>query len=742
MKKILTYIKPIQRFIARLWIVFDRIWRLLGGNDFVRMIYAGLIIAFIVSSAVGYTIWTLSQDLPDLDQLKDYEPRLTTRIHDRNGELLTELFTQKRLITPLNRVPQHTLDALLATEDRRFFDHWGVDMIRVIGATVINISTLSIREGASTITQQLARDLYLHKRRTFTRKIREILTALQIERNYSKQEILEMYLTQIYFGHGAYGIGSAADLYFNKKPEELDIEESALLAALPKAPGRYSPYFHPERARWRRNIVLRGMLSQGFITAEEFNAAREKPLQLAERNSQTYNYGDAPYFTEMIRQELSSEGKRYGFDYLEDGLIVQTTLDKRIQDFAETAIDSFMTEFQSEYRKRFIEREKDRITLALYDSSAFNKQGKSKIPLDTLIADSVKIDSLFPAKSIAQVALIALDPLSGDILAMIGGRDFNKSKFNRATQAVRQPGSIFKPFAYIAAIDNGYPPTFELLNQDVVIINPDGSRWVPQNYDLSHGGPTTLREALRMSLNLVSVRLVQDVVPPSLVKKYARQLGISTPIAAVDAIVLGASGVYPIEITSAFAALGNGGILCNPRGMTEIKDRFGETIAEYSVAKRVALSGATAYIITDMLKTVINRGTGGSARWKYKFYQNAAGKTGTTNDYTDAWFIGFTPKIACGVWVGLDDPSQSLGPGQSGSRAALPIWATFMKSVYDSLEWEDESFEIPSGVVWREICDDTKDLATPYCPTKVKEIFREDAQPMQKCKKHRKLGGL
>jgi len=338
--------------------------------------------------------------------------------------------------------------------------------------------------------------------------------------------------------------------------------------------------------------------------------------------------------------------------------------------------------------------------------------------------------------------LVAVEPSTGDILAMVGGRDFGKSKFNRPVQSIRQPGSVFKPFSYIAAIDNGYSPTFQLLNQDVVIINADGSRWVPQNYDLSHGGMTTLREGLRRSLNLVAVRLVQEVVPPRLVRKYARQLGISTPIAAVDAIALGSSGVYPIEITSAFSALANGGIRCQPRSITEIRDRFGDEIASYPITREIALDSATAFIITNMLETVMNRGTGGSVRWKYKFYKTAAGKTGTTNDFTDAWFMGFTPRMACGVWVGLDDPSESLGPGQAGSRAALPIWAVFMKSVYDSLGWEDQDFVMPRDVVKLEICDETKELATPYCPVRKWEVFREDAQPLNKCHKHKKLGGL
>lgn len=694
----------------------------------------------VALGGVGALLYSLSVDLPDLENLKSYEPRLTTHILDQNDKLLTELYTQQRLMVPLDRVPEHAINAILATEDRRFYDHWGMDIIRVISAAVINISSFSVRQGASTITQQLARDLYLHKRQTFARKIREILTAIEIEHNYSKQEILEMYLTQIYFGHGAYGIGSAAQKYFGKQVEELNLAESALLAALPKAPTRYSPHFQPARAIKRRNLVLKLMLSQEKISRNQYFSAIETPLELIPRQSAINDYGIGPYFTEMIRQKLSEEGRRLGFDYLEDGLTVHTTLRRDFQILAEMAIADHLSDFQSAYRRRFIERSRDELALVLYGQTALNKQGKSKFGVEDFLPDSARIDSLFPTRAVVQVALIAIEPKTGDILAMVGGRDFEDSKFNRAVQAVRQPGSVFKPFAYITAIDNGYPPSFELLNQDVVITNPDGSRWVPQNYDLSHGGLTTLREALRNSLNLVSVRLVQEVVPPSMVVRYARHLGISTPIAAVDAIVLGASGVIPIEVTSAFGALSAGGILATPRGLVSVSDRFGEIISEYNPKREVALSAETSYIITDMLATAINRGTGGSARWKYRFFTTAAGKTGTTNDYTDAWFIGYTPKIVCGVWVGLDDPAESLGHGQTGSSAALPIWASFMRAVYDSTGWEDVPFEMPPGVVRINICDETKEIATPYCPVKVEEVFRQDAQPLTNCRKHRRLG--
>ncbi len=712
--------------------VLNKIWFRFGSNNFVRSILAGILVTLFFLTGIGLILWSLASGMPDLDKLKAYEPRLTTRILDRNYELLLELYSQRRIIVPLDHIPQHTVEAILTIEDSRFYQHWGLDLLGIMRAAFIDIKTLSLKQGASTVTQQLARDLYLHKRRTFARKIQETLASILIERNYSKNEILEMYLTQIPLGHGAYGVGSASKLYFQKSPMELTLAESALIAALPKAPSIYSPYFHPERALSRRNLVLRRMLSEGVISSEQYNEAVEESLKVVPRIT-GIPLGSAPYFTEMIRQKLSEEGKIHEFSYLTDGLTVHTTLDARLQEFAEIAVDSHLTKMQPLYRERFIKRSLSEICSTLYDSG-------STVNLAKALSDSVLIDSIFSKRAILQVALVAMDPESGDILAMVGGRDFSKYKFNRAVQAVRQPGSVFKPFAYMAAIDNGYSPTFELLNQDVVLEMPDGTRWVPQNYDHSHGGLTTLREALRKSLNLIAARLVQEVVPPSMVVKYAHQMGISTPIAAVDAVALGASGVIPIEIVSAFSVFASGGIYHQPRSILSVNDRFGESIVEYPVVRRVAISAETAYIMQDMLSTVINRGTGGSARWKYDFHMTAAGKTGTTNDFTDAWFIGFTPKLVCGVWVGLDDPQERLGQGYSGAVAALPIWARFMKMAYDSLGWENESFAIPPGVVKVTICTETKQIATPYCPNRMIEVFRQDARPLRKCSKHRRIG--
>jgi penicillin-binding protein 1A len=691
--------------------------------------------AFVIGAAgVGAVVWTLSGNLPDLEQLKEYAPRLTTRLLDRNGELIAELFTERRMQASLDRIPQQTIDAILTTEDARFWNHWGVDMVRIFGAALVDITTLSLKQGASTLTQQLARDLYLNRERTFGRKIRETLTAIQIERHFSKREILEMYLTQIYFGHGAFGVASAAGRYFNKPVEQLTLAESALLAALPKAPSNYSPFYHPDAALARRNLILEMMWKGRKVTTEAYQAAVREPLQVNPA-PELGVFGTAPYFTEMIRQKLSKEAERLGFDYLGDGLTVQTTLDARLQRFAELAVDSQMTDLQHSYRVRFVNHNLGQVSRALYGDETAGSWARIR-------EDTARVDSAFPTRAVLQVALVALDPRTGDILAMIGGRDFAKSKFNRAVQAVRQPGSVFKPFVYTAAIDNGYPPSFELLNQDVVLVMYDGTRWAPQNYDGSRGGLTTLREAIRRSLNLVTVRLVQEVVPPATVVKYTHQMGIMTPIDAVDAIALGSSGIIPIEATAAYAVFANQGIWCEPRGLVSITDRFGTQIAEYTSEQRVALPKETAYIMTNMLETAIRQGTGASAYSRFGWDKTAAGKTGTTNDFTDAWFIGFTPRLICGVWVGLDDPAETIGKGASGAVIALPMWAKFMKMAYDSLGLPDEEFEIPEGVMKATICNETKKLASAYCPVKVEEIFRAGTEPTEECRKHRRMPGL
>jgi len=679
--------------------------------------------------ALAGLFYSVSDDLPPLEMLEQYSPRLVTRIVSADSVTLKELYTQKRVWVPLDKMPEHLLDAVLATEDRRFYRHWGVDLIRLIKAVIIDVTTLSTKQGASTITQQLARNLYFTHKQTISRKLKEMITAVQIEKRYSKREILEMYLTQTYFGGGAYGVQAASQRYFGKDVGQINLEEAALLTAMLKAPSRYSPLYDPDRALLRRNLVLYNIYSWGKIDRKTYKAAMSRPIELNPSESDS-PLGIAPYFTEYVRKQLEAKEKTYNFDYYADGLTVYTTLDSRLQAIAEQVIAAELPDLDKVFQRSFAQRQ-----IMPFLASEYPELSPEEI--EALAEETSLVDSLIQNKMTVQAALIALEPSTGKILAMVGGRDFGAYKWNRAVQMARQPGSSFKPFVYLTAIDNGYPVTYRLLNQDVVIDEGNGKRWTPKNYDLSRGGLTSLREALRWSLNLVTVRLVQEVVPPEMVVDYAKRMGITTPIDAVDAIALGSSSLIPVEAAAAFSAFAAGGVLANPYGIIRIDDKNGKTLEENSPQKKVVISEQTAYMMTSLLQTALDKGTGGSARWKYKFFRKAAGKTGTTNEYIDAWFIGYTPQICCCVWVGLDDPFMTLGRGQSGSKAALPIWAQFMKTAHDTLELPWKDFDRPAGIVELPICKDTYMIATPYCPSHFNEIFIAKYALTDTCNIHR-----
>ena len=417
-----------------------------------------------------------------------------------------------------------------------------------------------------------------------------------------------------------------------------------------------------------------------------------------------------------------------------DGLKIYTTLDSRLQSIAEEAMMLTVRDDQDRLNKRLYKDREEFENLAyltIYPEDS----------LKMMLAGEGQLYKDLRDKLLVQCAFVALDPNTGGILAMVGGRPDYHDQYNRAVQAKRQPGSVFKPFVYTTALDNGYPVTEQLLNQPVVlnIQNMDGTwvKWKPQNYDGSTGGLTTFREGLRKSFNLISVRMVQqDIAPAEQVKQMAKRMGINSDIRAVDAIALGTSEVYPIEIVSAYAALANQGVYSKPFGITRVEDRYGNVIKDYYPDRKEVLSEETAYLMTSLMQTVMDRGTGGSARWKYKFNRPAAGKTGTTQGWSDAWFVGFTPQIAAGCWFGVDDFQVPLGPGQDGTRAALPAWARFMKAAHDTLDLPTQKFEKPGGVHYKEICSVTKKVPLPACPIE-KEIFKTGTEPTQKCKVHR-----
>ena len=698
-----------------------------------KYLKSALIIVLIgLGIIIGYIIY-LAQDLPSLDQLENYDPDLVTRIYSADGEILDELFLEKRIFVSLDQIPNNMKNAVISSEDRRFYNHWGIDSRSIIRAIVVNIISLGYEQGFSSLTQQVARTLYdtIGFRKTIIRKIKEIITAIQIERTYTKDEILEMYLNNVHFGHGTYGVQAAAKRYFGKDAVLLTLGESAMLVGILPAPATYSPINHSERAHYKRNVVLRVMRDEKFITKDMYSEAR---VIESENISESIAKGRAPYFTEYIRRTMEKEDDRLGVNIYRDGLKIYTTLDTRVQSVAEEALMNAIKANQEKLNQRIFNDPEEFSRLAYLnifpeDSVRMMMEG------DTLLYEDLR------NKLLVQGAFVALDPSTGSILAMVGGRPDYHDQYNRAVQAKRQPGSVFKPFVYTTAIDNGYSVTKQLLNQPLVlrVLNANGEweKWMPRNYDGTTSGLTTLREGIRKSINLVAVRVVKELVPASEVKSMAKRMGITTDIRAVDAIALGTSEVYLLDIVNAYSAFANKGVLNKAFGITKVEDRYGNIIKEYEPIREEVLREESAYVMTSMLQTVMDAGTGGSARWRHNFYHPAGGKTGTTQNWTDAWFVGFSKQLAAGVWIGVDDPVVSLGTSQDGSRAALPAWANFMAVAHDTLRLKRMNFDRPSGVINFEICSITKDIPTNLC-TVESEIFIQGTEPSQVCKVHRR----
>ena len=702
-------------------------------SNWMKYIKNATILAVTGMLVIFVYIFYLAQDLPSLDQLENYDPDLVTRIYSADGEILDELYLEKRIFISIDKIPNNMKNALIASEDRRFYDHWGISMRDVFRAVVINLISFSYEQGFSSLTQQVARTLYdtIGFKKTIVRKIKEIITAIQIERTYTKNEIMEMYLNNVHFGHGTYGVQAAAKRYFGKSASALTLGESAMLVGILPAPARYSPVRHTERAHYKRNVVLRVMRDQRFITKDIYSEARAIEV---EKGIEFQAKGTAPYFTEYIRRLMEKEDDHLGVNIYRDGLKIYTTLDTRLQDIAEASLMKSIKSNQDKLNKRLFN-----------DDEEFSQLAYLGIyPEDTvkmmMRGDSILYEDL-RNKLLVQGAFVVLDPTTGAILAMVGGRPDYHDQYNRAVQAKRQPGSVFKPFVYTTAIDNGYPVTKQLLNQPLVlrVLNSEGEweKWMPRNYDGTTSGLTTLREGIRKSVNLVAVRVVKELVPATEVKATAERMGLRTNIRAVDAIALGTSEVYLLDVVNAYSAFANKGVLNQPFGISKIEDRYGNLIKEYFPIREEVLREESAYLMTSLLQTVMDAGTGGSARWRHNFYHPAGGKTGTTQNWTDAWFVGFSKQLAAGVWVGVDDPRVSLGEGQDGSRAALPAWARFMTAAHDTLGLKREKFERPDGVIHVEICSLTKDKPTNLCPLE-SEIFIKGTEPSQLCKVHRR----
>ena len=681
----------------------------------------------------------LSKDLPSLQELQKFNPEQVSKIMSSDGEVLGELYFHKRDVVKIGQVPKDLRNALLSMEDRSFYDHSGLRFQSILRAVIINVLTVSKKQGASTITQQLARNMYntIGFKKTITRKLKELITAINIEQTYTKSEIMELYLNSVYFGHGRYGVQAASEHYFGKDVDDLELDECAILIGLLPAPARYSPINHPDRSIIRRNLVLNVMYNQKYISDLEYNLVVERPLPQREL---VKSRGVAPYFTEYIRRELEKIDEELDVDLYKDGLIINTTLDSRVQRVLNKYFNEGLERNQKIFNKELINND---IKLNYIAS-------KNDISLDSLI-NIVSQDSIIPAKIrnqlLVQGAAVVMDPSSGAILGMIGGRqeEFYLDHFNRSSQAKRQPGSVFKPLIYLTALEKGSRPTTQLLNQPLAIFIDDTTHWNPQNHDGSTGLLTTLREGIKKSLNLISVRIVQELIRPFDVVKNAKLFGLTTNIKPVDAIALGVSEVIPLEMTSAYSAIANNGIITKPNSIVNIKDRHGRIIKKFIPESKEIKDENLIYILRDMMKSVIDSGTGGSIRWKYKFRSPMAGKTGTTNSKADAWFVGFTPQISIGVWVGMDDPSISLGEKQFGSSAALPIFARSIKGIYDLEHYyingereiliKDLDWERPSDILNLSVCSETNKKSTEICSQK-KEIFLKNNQPVEMCDRH------
>jgi penicillin-binding protein 1A len=657
----------------------------------------GTTLIFMLAGAGYGVVQWMASDLPSPARLQSIAPPVKTVVYDCKHRVAGEFFKENRSLVPLARIPRHLVNASISTEDRNFYSHWGVSLWGIARAAVKDVLTLRRAQGGSTITQQLARNLFLTNERTVNRKIKEIILAFRIEQQYSKDQILEMYFNQVYFGEGAYGVDAAARVYFDKPLERLTLPECALIAGLTQNPLALDPRRHPQAALRRRAVVLHAMLENKKLTEAEYRKAVETPLGVTASRPSSNR---APYFMEMVRQHLD---EKYGSNLIyEGGLRIYTTLDVDLQKAAETALETQLARLETEQHYR--------ITRAMVNAGA--PRGERS------------------RTGYIQGSFVALDPSTGAIRALVGGRDFTQSNWNRATQALRQPGSAFKPFVYTAAMDNGYRPTDPIVDAPLSYGTATGT-WSPQNYDNKFRGQITLRYALAHSINIPAIKLAERLTPGK-VAEYAHRLGIKGNIPNNLTIALGTSEVSLLELASAYTTFANLGVRAEPLYLLKVEDRNGRVLERNFPKVDDVLSQATAATMVSMLQSVVDEGTAASAR-RLGFTRPAAGKTGTTNDFSDAWFVGFTPNLLAACWMGFDQ-RQTLGNKMTGNRAALPAWVEFMKVA--TANQEVRPFPEITGAVVRQICVQSRQLATPYCPQTVGESFPLGQEPQQTCPLH------
>jgi len=740
----------------------------------------------IVTGGLAGILWIATRDLPPFDSFQDYHPSLVSRVYADNGEIIGQFFIERRLYTPIDKIPQALTQAVIATEDSRFFEHPGLDIVGIGRAAWTNLKKGGRFQGASTITQQLARALFLSPERTYQRKIKELILAVKMEWVLTKEQILEMYLNQIYFVYGAYGVAAAALTYFDKKVSDLSLPEAAFLAGLPKAPNTYSPYRNPDLAKARKELVLGRMVEAGYITEEDAKAAMATTLSYRHQSLEPI----AAYFLEEVRQHLVD---RYGETLVyKGGLQIYTTLNIAMQKNAEEAVRKGLRQLDKrqgwrgpvghvEFTKDFTppdtfpELQNPRASLVhgLYRAlvTKVTKQSAQILigntykgslsfedmswaqrrlekpgdvgtavirdkasPLQLLkVGDIIEVapkkgtiesgEFILEQTPLVEGALIAIEPRTGAVQAMVGGYDFSRSQFNRAVIARRQPGSAFKPLIYASALQQGLTPATLVLDAPVVYEDEDLDRvWKPENYEKRFFGTITLREALRHSRNAATVRLLEQIGVPEVVN-IASNLGIRSPLSQDLSLALGSSSVTLQEITSAYGVFADQGLWLEPYLITHAKNLNGEILEQHLFEPRQAMTKENAYLITNMLMDVIQSGTGRLAK---SIGRPLAGKTGTTNSYNDAWFVGYAPNLTTGVWVGFDEV-RTLGRLESGAHAALPIWTRFMDQSLRNLPVM--TFTIPEGIQFAQIDTITGDLPSKTSRHISTEVFRKGTEP-------------
>lgn len=764
-----------------------------------KLIKAFLIIFLFASVCIlgtmlgGYI--AIIQNLPSISEIEEFEPSIITYIYSNDGEVIGEYAIEKRIEVPYEEIPEILKKAILATEDPRFYNHRGIDFRGILRALKEDIK-LGIRlrrlHGGSTISQQLARELFLHRKQTVRRKLKEALLTIQIEKKYSKEEIITMYCNQFNLGHGAYGVEAASHLYFGKKASELNLEESALITGIFRGPSLYSPYRKPELTKRRRNHVLNRMIDEGFITKEEGEEAKEKPLNVLPLFREDSEF--AAYFREEVRKYLE---QNYGANALyREGLKVYTTLNLAFQRYAEEAIwnglrmldkrqgwrndkrnlleegienlEELENNFLSSWLKPVFKEgeiiEAVVLSVSSQEASVKIKDNSGKLRntdiawtktknLKNLIRRgdviNVEIKKIHQEEKellvsldqepILEGAFLAIEPQTGQIKAMVGGYSFKRLKFNQATQALRQSGSAIKPLLYTAALENGFTPASIIIDEPTHFVDKWSEEpWSPQNYDQKYKGAVTLRKGLEESRNIVTAKLL-EYISPQIGVDYCQRFGITSPVYPYLALALGAFEVRLIELVSAFTTFPNRGIRIKPYFITRIEDKEGNILEETKVESEEVISPQIAYMMTYLLQGVVQRGTARSAAFLKK---PLAGKTGTTDEYTDAWFIGFSPSLCAGVWVGHEKEKMSIGDRQSGAVAVLPIWIEFFKRIIEEenrkaeeeeIEPVQEEFEVPPNLIFVEIDRKTGLLATPFCLFPMKEIFLPGTEPARFC---------